>query len=250
METRKAFHEDLADVTTDIVRLGALAVEAIESGTAALLDSDLAAVERVVAGDRVLDDLTHDIERRTYLLLARQQPMAVDLRLLVTGLRVCHEIERVGDLMVKVAKATRRLYPRGLDPRPRGIIDRMREQASVQLRVAVDAFADRDPARAAALADMDDVMDELQARLFQAIIGSNTDEEAAVERAVQVALIGRYFERVGDHAANVADRVEFMVLGRRRKAAEIEAAKDEDESHDGSALLTDDGLPSISQPPV
>ncbi|MGH9286062.1 MAG: phosphate signaling complex PhoU family protein, partial [Acidimicrobiales bacterium] len=102
-------------------------------------------------------------------------------------------------------------YPKGLDPRVRGLIDRMREQAGHQLRVALDAFADRDVARAAALTDMDDEMDDLQKSLFQAIFAT---DEVAVQRAVQVALIGRYFERVGDHAANVADRVEYMVMGR------------------------------------
>src|SRR2546423_5215317 len=122
-----------------------------------------------LSGDRDLDELTHSIEDRTYLLLARQQPMAVDLRTLVTVLRVIHELERVGDLMVNVAKATRRLYPHALEPKVRGIIDRMREQAGVQVRLAVDTFAARDPGRASALADMDDVMDDLQKELFRAI---------------------------------------------------------------------------------
>ncbi|MHB8670300.1 MAG: phosphate signaling complex protein PhoU [Acidimicrobiales bacterium] len=212
-ETRKLFHTELDEVTSDVVRLGAMAGEAIEAGTAALLGADLAAVERVVADDRHMDDLMHSIEERTYLLLARQQPMAVDLRTLVTVLRVVHEIERIGDLMVKVAKATRRLYPRDLEPRIRGLIDRMREQAGAQLRLAVESFATLDPARAAALVDMDDVMDDLQKHLFQAIFANNAHDDVALQRAVQVALVGRFYERIGDHAANVAERVEFMVTG-------------------------------------
>ncbi|MDQ4134500.1 MAG: phosphate signaling complex protein PhoU [Actinomycetota bacterium] len=213
-KTRRAFHEELDELISDVVRLGALAGEAIEAGTTALLDSDLAAVKNVIAADAVLDELTDSIEERTYHMLALQQPMAIDLRTLVTGLRVIHELERIGDLMVRVAKATRRLYPRGLDPRTRGLIDRMREQAEAQLRLAMDAFADRDPDRAAALTDMDDVMDDLQKSLFQAIFAEHSNDEAAVQRAVQIALIGRYLERVGDHAANVGERVEFMVIGR------------------------------------
>jgi phosphate transport system protein len=212
-ETRKLFHEELDELTHDVVRLGALAGEAIEAGTAALLGSDLAAVERVVVDDKALDDLMHSIEQRTYLLLARQQPMAVDLRTLVTILRVVHEIERIGDLMVKVAKATRRLYPTQLDPAVRGLIDRMRGQARAQLTLAVEAFADKDLSRAAALVDMDDVMDELQKELFQAIFATGAADDASVRRAVQMALVGRYFERIGDHAATVADRVGFMVTG-------------------------------------
>ncbi len=212
-ETRKHFHEELQDLSDDVVRLGAMAGEEIEAGTEALLTSDLAAVERVVAADRELDALMHGIEQQTYLLMARQQPMAGDLRMLVTILRVVHEIERIGDLMVKVAKATRRLYPGGLEPRVRGLIDRMRTQAHAQLALAVEAFAEKDVARAAALDDMDDVMDDLQRDLFQAIFASNAEDDSAIQRAVQVALLGRFYERIGDHAATVADRVGFMVTG-------------------------------------
>ncbi|HEX2064442.1 MAG TPA: phosphate signaling complex protein PhoU [Acidimicrobiales bacterium] len=212
-ETRRVFHEELDDLRRDVIRLGAMAGEAIEGGTGALLDADLGEVNRVAADDKAIDDLTHAIEQRTYLLLARQQPMAVDLRTLVTILRVIHEIERCGDLMVKVAKAARRLYPTELEPRIRGIVDRMREQARLQLHLAVEAFADRDPAKAAAVDDMDDVMDDLQKELFQVIFSEHAQDDDAIRRAVQVALVGRFYERIGDHAANIADRVGFMVTG-------------------------------------
>ena len=212
-ETRRVFHEDTDAWRSYVIRLGARAGEAIEAATNALLAADLAAVEHVVAGDQVLDNLTHDMEQRTCLLLAQQQPMAADLRMLVTVLRVIHEIERIGDLMVKVAKAARRLYPHEIDPRIRGLIDRMRDQAAAQLRLAIEAFADRDVARAAALADMDDVMDELQKELFQSIFAVRTPDDSTLQLAVQMALVGRFYERAGDHAANVADRVRFMVTG-------------------------------------
>lgn len=213
-ETRKAFHEEIGDLTTDVVRLGALACQSIEMGTKALLEVDLSAIEKVVDhDDEQLDPLTHSIEQRACLLLARQQPMAVDLRTLVTILRVIHEIERVGDLMVKVAKSTRRLYPHQLDPKVRGIIDRMRKQAGYQLQIAVDAFAQRDVSKAEALPDMDDVMDDLQRDLFQAIFSTTDAEEGRLQTAVNIALVGRHFERMADHAVNIADRVAFMVTG-------------------------------------
>lgn len=212
-ETRRAFHEELEELHADVVRLGAMAIESIQAGTDAFLDADLAAVEKLISDDRQIDDLMHSIETRTYLLLAKQQPMAVDLRTLVTVLRIIHEIERTGDLMVNVAKAARRLYPYDLEPKVRGIINRMREQAAVQLKLAISAFADRDPARASALADMDDVMDELQKDLFRVIFASQVDDEAGIQRAVQIALVGRYFERIADHAVNTGERVSFMVTG-------------------------------------
>ena len=150
-QTPKLFHEELDQLHADAVRLAAMASESIQAGTACLLDFDLSAAKAVIAGDKVLDDLTHSIEERTYLLLARQQPMAVDLRMLVTTLRIIHELERIGDLMVNVAKGARRLYPGPLDPKVRGIIDRMRSQATAQLQLATDTFAERDPAKASAL---------------------------------------------------------------------------------------------------
>ena len=197
----------------DVIRLAALTTEAIGGGTQALLDGDLAAAEQVIENDDEIDDLTHSIEDRTFLLLARQQPIATDLRFLVTVMRVGHELERSADLMVNVAKTTRRLYPHQLDPKLRGIIDRMGAQASNQTRVAIDAFADADPSWAAALADMDDAMDELTKSLFRHILASDSSDEAAVLLAVQMALVGRHYERIADHAVTIAERVGFMVTG-------------------------------------
>jgi len=212
-EARKTYHEQLDELRRDVVRLAGLATEAITQGTQVLLDADLNGVDDVVARDGALDDLTHAIEERTYGLLALQQPMASDLRMLVSILRSIHELERVGDLMVNIAKGARRMYPGELPPRIRGILDRMGAQAGAQLRVATDAFVELDPARAAALDDMDDVMDDLQKDLFRAIFEAGGGDEAEVQQAVQLSLIGRYYERIADHAVNFAERVEFMVTG-------------------------------------
>jgi phosphate transport system protein len=212
-EARKSFHDSLDDLRTDVIRLAALTTEAIAAGTQALLDGDLNAAEAVIEADDVIDDLTHSIEDRTFLLLARQQPLATDLRFLVTVMRVAHELERSADLMVNVAKTTRRLYPHQLDPKLRGIIDRMGTQASNQTRVAIDAFADSDPSWAAALADMDDAMDELTKSLFRHVLAGDGSDEAAVVLAVQMALVGRHYERIADHAVTIAERVGFMVTG-------------------------------------
>ena len=213
VETRKRYHEQLARMKSDTVRLAAMATEQIAAGTRALLDGELAAAERVVSGDREMDQLTHEIEEMAYLVLARQSPLASELRAVITILRVIHEVERCGDLMVNVAKATRRLYPYGLDPRIRGLIERMGSQAGDQLRLAIAAFADEDVEEAAALEDMDDVMDDLQKTLFRAIFSAGAPDEASVQRAVQIALVGRYYERIADHAVNVSERVRFMVTG-------------------------------------
>ena len=146
--------------------------------------------ESVVEGDDRVDELYHQIDDRLLLILATQSPVAVDLRAVVTMMRINHELERDADLMVNVAKTTRRIYPHELDPKVRGIIDRMGVQSSNQTRLAIDAFADSDPSWAAALSDMDDTMDELTKSLFRHILAWGASDEATVLQAVQVALVG------------------------------------------------------------
>jgi len=213
VETRKRYHEELDQLTHDTVRLAAMAAEQIAAGTEALLDNDLTGAERVIAEDRDVDALFHAIEENAYFVLARQSPMASELRTVIAILRVIHEIERCGDLMVNVAKATRRLYPHGLDPKVRGLLERMGAQAGDQLRLAVVAFDDGDVVQATAVEDMDDVMDDLNKALFRTIFAAGAPDEAALQRAVQVALVGRYYERIADHAVNVSHRVHFVVTG-------------------------------------
>jgi phosphate transport system protein len=215
-EARKSFQDALDELRIDVIRLAALTTEAIGAGTQAFLDRDLAAAEQVIENDDDIDDLTHSIEDSCYQLLARQQPMATDLRTVIAVLRIVHELERSADLMVNVAKTTRRLYPHSLDPKLRGIIQRMGEQAGTQTRVALDAFADSDPSAAFALADMDDTMDDLTKSLFRHILaggGTGADDEGNVLLAVQLALVGRHYERIADHAVTIGQRVGFMVTG-------------------------------------
>jgi phosphate transport system protein len=215
-EARKSFQDALDELRIDVIRLAALTTEAIGAGTQAFLDADLAAAEQVIENDDDIDDLTHSIEDSCYQLLARQQPMATDLRTVISVLRIVHELERSADLMVNVAKTTRRLYPHSLDPKLRGIIQRMGEQAGTQTRVALDAFADSDPSAAFALADMDDTMDDLTKSLFRHILagaGPGSDDEGNVLLAVQLALVGRHYERIADHAVTIGQRVGFMVTG-------------------------------------
>jgi phosphate transport system protein len=210
---RRPLEDELAEVRGDVIRLAALTTEAIAAGTQAFLDGDLAQAEKVVEGDDRIDDLYHQIENRLLLILATQSPVAADLRLVVTMMRINHELERDADLMVNVAKTTRRIYPHELDPKIRGIIDRMGIQASNQTRLAIDAFADSDPSWAAALGDMDDTMDELTKSLFRHILAWGASDEATVLQAVQVALVGRHYERIADHAVTIAERVQYMVTG-------------------------------------
>ena len=120
-EARKSFQEQLEELRVGVVRLAGLVSEAIAGGTQALLDGDLGAAERVIAQDAEIDELAYAIEDECYVLLARQQPMASDLRTVLGVLRIGHELERSGDLMKSVVKATRRLYPQAIDPKLRPV---------------------------------------------------------------------------------------------------------------------------------
>jgi phosphate transport system protein len=236
VETRRRYHEELEGLQHDTVRLAAMATESIAGGTQAFIDGDLSGANWVITDDQVIDDLFHSTEERAYFLLARQAPMAGELRMVVAVLRVIHEIERCGDLMVNVAKATRRLYPYRLDPKVRGLIERMGRQAGKQLRLAVEAFADSDVAEAAAVEDMDDVMDDLTKNLFATIFSAGAADEAELQRAVQVALVGRYYERVADHAVNVGQRVRFVVTG------QLVPEPEEQDRADGGGVAHDEAI--------
>jgi phosphate transport system protein len=221
--TRKAFHEELGELRSDVIRFGATVLESIQAATEALLDLDLVAADRIINDQAITRSMTEKIDERCYMLLARQQPMAVDLRTIVAVLRVNHELELTANLMASVSKAIRRLYPNRLEPRVRGLIDRMREQTSEQLRLALDAYTKSDPALAAALFDMDENMSDLQRDLFRQILSNGHDDEGAIQRAVQVALVGRYFERAADHAVIIAQRVTFIVTGELPATARVES---------------------------
>lgn len=211
-EIRVNFHQQLDEMQRDLVRSAAIVTETITRGTQILLTQDLGGARALIADDDELDALTSAIEERCFRLLVLQQPMAGDLRAVVTAIRLTSEIERSGDLMVNVAKAARRLYGHDIPPRLRGLLESMSAEAVRLYRLAIDAYVDRDADLAGALDDMDDRLDRIHKDYIQAILELHGDE-ADLEMAVQLALVGRYYERIGDHAVNIGERVSYMVTG-------------------------------------
>ncbi len=201
------------DVRIDVVRLASLTTDAVAAGTQALLEGDLDEADRVVADDDAVDALRHAIEDECLRIFGLPGISAPDLRFVGVAMRVAHELERSADLMVNVARTTWRLYPRALHPTARHLVDRLGRQAAVQLRVAINAFADRDPSWAAALSDMDETIDELEKSLFRHVLATDGELNAAV----QPALVARHYERIGDHAVTIAEQVHFVVTGERTR---------------------------------
>lgn len=211
-QVRRDFTEQLDAIMRDITLLAAHVTEAIPRGTEALLSNDLVAAQEVIDHDDVVDDLALQVEEACYRLLALESPVASDLRALIAALRLVAEIERSADLMVNVCKATRRIYPAELPPAVRGLLEKMSEQAVRLYRMSMDAYTAGDASLAAALDDIDDLLDVLHSEYIQEVLtwGSETGD---IQPAVQLALIGRYYERIGDHAVNIGERVRYMVDG-------------------------------------
>ena len=212
-DIRRSFHHDLDVIRDDIVRLASMVTEGLGKATQALLDGDLKAANEIIQGDDVLDTLSLDIEERCYQLLALQQPMATDLRALVAAIRMVAEIERSGDLVSNIMKAARRMYGAEFDPKVRGLITRLGQEVHRLFRLSIDAYVDKNDGLAAALDDMDDSVDALHADYIQSIFESHEASGMQLQTAVQLALVGRYYERIADHAVNIGERVRYMVTG-------------------------------------
>lgn len=213
-ESRKSLQQALGALAIDVIRLAALVEDALARATGALLESDLGAAQEIMDDSQILAALSQKVEEECHYILALQSPLATDLRTVVATLRINGDLERAGDLMVNVAKATRRLYGATIPPRVRGLIQLMSEEASRLIHLAVDAYTDRNGALGAALEDIDDRLDLLQADFMHAIFDAHNAQEIDLQASVQLALVARFFERVGDHAVNVGRRVSFIVEGR------------------------------------
>ncbi len=211
---RDTYHDELDSISTALVEMAHQVGSAMSRATTALLDADLALAEMVISNDDAVDARYRDIEARAFDLLARQQPVAGDLRILVTSLRMVADLERMGDNAAHVAKIARRRYPASAVPAPlRSTVLQMGNAAAEIVAKTGSVIASRNLDMAAELEKDDDVMDELHRQLFHSILDDAW--AAGVEAAIDVTLVGRYYERFADHAVSVARRVVYLVTGER-----------------------------------
>jgi phosphate transport system protein len=212
-ELRKGFHAELEHAREELVRLAAIVTETIPRATSVLLDGDLEGAEYILRADDEMDSRCLALEEECYQLLALQAPVASDLRQLVALLKMIAEVERSADLLCNICKAARRIYGHDLDPKLRGIVAKMGDQAQQLYTSAIEAFVDNDDAKAAALDDMDSYLDSLQREFIQAIFESHAAGRIDLQVAVQLAMVARFYERVGDHAVTIGERVRYIVTG-------------------------------------
>lgn len=238
-ELRKSFHQELDDVRAKLSRLAASVIEAIPRATHVLLEGDLEQADALIQDDDEIDAMSIELEERCYQLLALQAPVAGDLRQLVAIVKMIGEIERSADLTVNICKAARRIYGHDLDPRLRGLVSRMGEQAQQLFTAALEAFQESDAAKAAAIDDMDSFLDGLQREFVRMIFENHADERIDLQVAIQMAMVARFYERIGDHAVNIGERVRYLVTGwmpEHKGAERFKQRKPEDDT---------DGLPYI-----
>ncbi len=211
---RDTYHDELDAISSSLVEMANLVGSAMSRATTALLDGDLQLAEQVITADEAVDARYREVEARAFDLLARQQPVASDLRVLVTSLRMVADLERMGDNAAHVAKIARRRYPSSaVPPALRSTVLEMGHAAEEIVAKAGSVVAGRDLKLAAELEKDDDVMDELHRQLFTAILDDRWDQ--GVEAAIDITLVGRHYERFADHAVSVARRVVYLVTGER-----------------------------------
>ena len=209
---RQAFHEQLDSVFSDLADVCRMVETAVGDAIQSLLQGDAEVAERVISGDAAIDGAREKIEDTCFSLLSLQQPVAGDLRVVVSALRMVSELERMGDLSVHVAKIARLRVPEVAVPEQvRPTMTRMGEVAEDMVARVSRIITDKDVEAAIELGRDDEVMDQLRRRSFTELLSEEWTH--GVEAAVDVALLGRYYERIADHAVSVANRVVFVVTG-------------------------------------
>lgn len=222
---RDVFHEELNRTTDYLVEMTRLAGSAMSRATTALLDSDVHLAESVITADKELDSLREQLDQLSIDLIARQQPVATDLRIVVTSMRMSSDLERMGDLARHIAKVARLRYPEcAVPPAMHAHILEMGQVAGRIVTKAGAIIASNDVAAAVALDRDDDQMDALHRQLFVAVHSMSLPTQAIVD----LTLLGRYYERFADHAVSVARRVVYLVTGAYLSEHEIDRESEED----------------------
>ena len=205
-QERQEFDRELGAIEAKVIELFNMVADDLPQATDALLNGNGEVIRALAERDRVIDGLYPEIEELADREILLQQPVASDLRLLISVLRVVPELERSHDLIVAIARRGNLILSQDLSPRSRGLIEHMGSLASEMWREAVDCWCQRDRAAAVALGERDDEMDELYASLMADLASG----EMTLPVTMQLTLVARFYERLADHAVNVARRVIYL----------------------------------------
>jgi phosphate transport system protein len=214
MGTRQVFAEELAALHQEILRMGVLVEEALRRAVESLVRKDGELAQAVVAGDADINRMEQEIEERCVVLIAREQPVATDLRKLVTSLKVVTQLERMGDHALHVARGTLRLLP---EPYMKPLIDipRMAEIGIGMIRDVLTAFLDNDAERAREVAQRDQQIDELHTQVMREVFTYMMENTSFISQSISLLFISRFLERIGDHVTNICEWVVYSATGER-----------------------------------
>ena len=212
--TAKAFDVDLQEITRKVAEMGGLAERQISDATRALVDRDADLAERVIATDPTVDAMQHDIEEKAILTIARRQPMAIDLREIIGAMRVCNDLERIGDHAKHIGK---RVVALDLDMHPQKLIrgvEHMATLVAALLKQVLDAYASHDVAAALAVWNGDEEVDAICTSLFRELLTYMMEDPRNITFCMHLMFCAKDIERIGDHATNIAETVYYMIEGR------------------------------------
>jgi phosphate transport system protein len=212
--TTKAFDTDLQEITRKVAEMGGLAERQISDATRALVERDTDLAQQVIATDPTIDAMQHEIEEKAILTIARRQPMAIDLREIVGAMRVCNDLERIGDHAKHIGK---RVVALDLDLHPQKLIrgvEHMATLVSTLLKQVLDAYASRDLASALAVWNGDEEVDSICTSLFRELLTYMMEDPRNITFCMHLMFCAKDIERIGDHATNIAETVYFMIEGR------------------------------------
>lgn len=210
MELRRDFHEHLDELYAETLRMGSDLLLTIEKTRRCFLELDLAAAEKIIAGDDLFDDYRNRLEEGGLELLARQAPVAVDLRLIIVIMRIAQKFERMADLCEDIAVAVKNIPTDRIHDWMRDAIDEMARQAIRLVERAIECFKERNVEMACELDAMDDAVDRLNRGFFKEF---DRGREEEIEVAIRIIMIARFFERIADHAVDIGEHVRFLVEG-------------------------------------
>jgi phosphate transport system protein len=212
--TARAFDSDLQDITRKVAEMGGLAEKQIADSVRALLERDSELAEQVITTDPTIDAMQQDIEQKAILTIARRQPMAVDLREIIGAMRVCNDLERIGDHAKHIGK---RVVALGADVYPQTLVrgvEHMAELVLAEVKQVLDSYASRDLQAALAVWKGDEEVDALCTSLFRELLTYMMEDPRNITFCMHLMFCAKDIERMGDHATNIAETVYFMIEGR------------------------------------
>ncbi len=214
MSVRHVYEQELETLRQDIIKMGNAVGAALLNATKALVEQNAALAKQVMLNDDVIDQMEVDIEDKCMLLIARQQPLARDLRIIATGLKITTDLERMGDHAYDIAKLTLKMAS---DQYIKPMIDipRMAQLACQMLQDSLDAYINLDITLAEQVCIADDVVDDIYSQLFRELLTYMIEKPSNIHQATQLLFIARYLERVADHSTNIAEWTIYLVTGQR-----------------------------------